>query len=576
MNIKHQTSNFKTINKFQFLNNKWIGIYFFVFLICFEVGSWKLGFAAEAMAKAGGETVLDNHKVFTGIFREGAPANMNYINKYVEEVGKKPAMIMWYQDWAQTFPKQDALKVINYGAVPHIVWEPWYWSDHSKVKLTDIIDGNWDSYIRSWAKEAKAFNKPIFIRLAHEFNIEGYPWGVVNQDKDHTVYIKAYRHVVDIFRNEQVSNVKWVWCFMNYSFPDEAWNDWTRAYPGDNYVDWVGIDGYNWGTTQSWSNWQVLKYLFRDQARMARKLWPNKPIMVAEFASADKGGDKAAWIRDIPAYLKSSMRDIDAIVWFDLKKETDWRIKSSPAALQAYREIMTDPMFSSSGEALAQYKLSHQRLAKRQIGVMQASGSVTIDGDLKEWGKCMPLAMTDRSFVKEGLNWGGPKDLSGLVYLMWDNTNLYIAANIDDVIPLVNKQRQQNIWNGDAIEFVMSVDPSANPARTNFGSSDYQVGLGVGNGKDNQPIIWNWQRRRSPAGSEIAVKPKDGTGYIIEAKIPWEFFRPKFTPSAGIKLSFDIAFDDADKTGERERQMIWNGDFYFYKDPSVWGVLELK
>jgi hypothetical protein len=64
-------------------------------------------------------------------------------------------------------------------------------------------------------------------------------------------------------------------------------------------------------------------------------------------------------------------------------------------------------------------------------------------------------------------------------------------------------------------------------------------------------------------------------GYIIEAKIPWEFFGT-FVPQSGTKVGFDVALDDADQTGEREKQFIWNGDFYFYKDPSVWGVLEFK
>ncbi|MBU0672772.1 MAG: hypothetical protein KJ732_07090 [Candidatus Margulisbacteria bacterium] len=63
---------------------------------------------------------------------------------------------------------------------------------------------------------------------------------------------------------------------------------------------------------------------------------------------------------------------------------------------------------------------------------------------------------------------------------------------------------------------------------------------------------------------------------MLEAKIPWEFFKGQFIPASGKAVSFDIAFDDADQSGERERQFIWNGDYYFYKDPSVWGVLEFK
>ncbi len=535
-----------------------------------------LGFSVWAMSRASGDGG-QAQGVFIGVFREGAPANINHIKKFEEEVGKKPAMIMWYQDWEQNFPWDAALSAVEYGAVPHIVWEPWYWRDHSRINLDDIINGKWDRYIRTWAREIKNFRHPVFIRLAHEFNIEGYPWGIINNDRDPEKYIKAYRHVVDIFKREKVSNVKWIWCFMNYSHPDEAWNDWAAAYPGDEYVDWIGIDGYNWGTTQDWSDWQSFKVLFRDQARRCRKLWPDKPIMIAEFASAEKGGDKAAWIRGIPGYLKTSMRDIEMIIWFDIRKEADWRIKSSRNSLAAFEEIMRDPIFLSSGEALAEYAITARKAEKKRAFAHRTSGRVVIDGDLSDWNKSNPISMKDASYFKEGLDWGGVEDLSGDAYLMWDENNFYLAADITDRIPQVNKKTGRDIWNGDAIEAVIGLDPKADPERDSFDRRDFQIGFGTGDGRDNPAVIWVWQRRREPAGSEISVRKRaTPAGYVLEARIPWEFFRAGFTPSKGTKVGFDIAFDDADKTGERERQFIWNGDYLFYQDPSVWGLLEFK
>jgi len=514
--------------------------------------------------------------VFVGVFREGAPKNMNFIAQFEQQAAKTPAMIMWYQDWAQEFPRADAQAVSERGAVPHIVWEPWYWGDKEKVKLKDITSGKWDAYIRSWAKAVREFGQPLFLRVGHEFNIEGYPWGIVNNDKDPGIYIKAYRHVVDIFRAEKAGNVKWVWAPMNYSFPNEPWNDWEKAYPGNDYVDWVGFDGYNWGKSQSWSDWQVFKYLFRDQVRKARNLWPGKPIMIAEFASTEQGGDKAAWIKEIPGYLKTSMRDIDAIVWFDVKKETDWRINSSDRSLAAFKAIMKDPLFAGSGAELAQFTVPQERGSKTVASAVRAKGPVKIDGKLTEWQSAQPIVMQDRSFFKEGLVWGGPADLSGKVYVMWDATNLYLAGEITDKIPLVNKQERQEIWNGDAIEILLSTDPSANLRREFFERGDNQLGLGTGDGKKNKPTLWSWQRRRTPAGSEISVKKSDKPlGYIVEARIPWSFFGT-FVPQPGTRVGFDVALDDADAKGEREKQLIWNGDFYFYKDPSVWGILEFK
>ena len=530
-----------------------------------------------AMAKPTQSSEIKAQKeVFLGVFREGAPANMGHINNFVRDTGFKPSVIMWYQDWNQNFPRQAAMNVINYGAVPHIVWEPWYWSNHSKIQLQDIIDGKWDNYIKTWAQEIRSFGHPIFLRVAHEFNIEGYPWGLVNSGKDPKVYIDAYRHVVDIFKQEKADNAIWVWCFMNYSYPKEAWNDWVAAYPGDKYVDWIGIDGYNWGSTKSWSNWEEFKHLFRDQARLSKKLWPTKPIMVAEFSSAEKGGDKAEWIKQIPDFLKTSMRDIDMIIWFDIRKEADWRVKSSKKSAAAFKEIVQDPIFSSSGTRAANFIAASSSLVRKKAVAAKAPGAINIDGNLSDWNKSYPITMKDESYFKEGFGWSGLEDLSGVAYVMWDAENIYFAVEVDDKIPLINDNKRANIWDGDCIEIVLGFK-SKNKDRTHFTSGDYQIGLGTGNNKGNEPTIWNWQRRRVPAGSDIAVvEVSNPQGYVIEAKITWKFFRLKAAPAPGNQFGFDIAFDDADYTGEREKQFIWNGDYYFYKDPSVWGILEIK
>ena len=537
-----------------------------------------VGTLAYAMSQAA-EANPGIRQVFIGVFRQGAPDNMNYITKYEEQVGAKPATIMWYQDWACPFPSADAKKVTDYGAVPHIVWEAMYWTYPGKITIDDIIAGKWDGYIRQWAKGAKEFGQPLFLRIGHEFNVDIYSWSVGRNGKDPEKFIKFYRHVVDIFKQEKASNVKWVWSFNNYSNPDEPWNNWVDTYPGDAYVDWIGIDGYNWGKTQSWSGWETFLGLFRNQMRVAHKLWLGKPIMIAEFSCAEKGGEKAAWLKDLPGSLKSSMRDIDLLIWFDVDKEVDWRIKSSKESLAAYQEMLKDQIFSGSGEALASYQPKVVKLEQRRKTIIadQAKQAIKIDGNLSDWPKKNALVMKDKAFFKEGLGWGGLADLSGTVYLMWDETNLYLAAEITDNYPLSNKQQNQNVWNGDALEMVLGLDPAADPTRTSFGRKDYQIGFSTGDGKDNLPIIWNWQRRRIPEGGEIVAKKKSQPfGYVLEAKVPWSFFKAKVVPASGLKLGFDIAFDDADKAGVRERQFIWNGDYYFYKDPSVWDILELE
>ncbi len=508
---------------------------------------------------------------FIGVFREGAPASIGLIKKFEKETGKKPAVIMWYRDWSGGFPKDACDNARAYGAIPHIVWEPWYFGEMDKIKLDNIMNGQWDDYIRSWAKSAKAWGHPLLVRIGHEFNIDGYPWGVGNNGKDPQKYIKAFRHIVDIFKKEGAANVKWVWCFMNFSYPDEAWNDYEAAYPGDEYVDWIGIDGYNWGTTQTWSDWQNFKMLFREQMRRMTKLHPTKPIMVAEFACAEKGGDKAAWINEMPKDLKISMKGIKAVIWFDIRKETDWRITSSTRALAAFKQVMKDPYFSSSSAALESLVVSAKPRTVNAAKALKAKKTVKLDGTLSSFVDGYSIDLDKKDNLREGNDWTGLADLSGKIYVKWDENNLYIGAKVNDNKPLTNKRRRGDIWNGDAIELVMSTKPGADNKRDEVGDADFQIGFGTGDGKQNAPSIWIWQKRAQPKDAQIMVK-KTSTGYILEAMVPWSSFTD-YRPRANDTVGFDIALDDADKD-ERKAQLIWNGDYAFYKDPSVWGRLQ--
>lgn len=510
---------------------------------------------------------------YLGIFREGAPLNMGLINGLEKAINKRFSIIMWYMDWSSSFPKDLCDEVIKKGAVPHIVWEPWLWSDKEKIKLANILSGEWDEHIRSWAREIKKWGSPIFIRWGHEFNIEGYPWGIVNNGRDPLKYVMAYRHVHDIFKKEGAVNAKWVWCPMNQSWPPERWNDLHLAYPGDEYVDWIGIDGYNWGTVQEWSLWQNFKELFRDAARQLWRKHPSKPIMIAEFSSAEKGGDKGKWISEITGYLHK-MPYIKAIIWFDHKKETDWRVKSSRKSFESFKNLTADSYYNISSQGLANITMGASAEAgKKTAYAMYAKKPILIDGNLEEWADAYPILLNDSKQIQEEKTiWKGIFDISGSINIKWDEQNIYIAGKIIDDFPFVNFKQRRNIWNGDAIEFTLSANPSALSTRESFGRSDYQIGLSAGNGREISPSTWIWGSGPAEGAQIAAVDSANPRGYNFEAKIPWSNFG-KFVPSENEKIGFDFALDDAD-ISDRDKQLVWNGDFLFYKDPGVWGELK--
>ncbi|MDQ6832337.1 MAG: beta-mannanase [Chloroflexota bacterium] len=271
------------------------------------------------------------------------------IDQFTGLVGSSPAIIMWYQDWAhldmRDFDLDRMNAVVQRGAVPVITWEPWDDTGNETqpaYALSRIVDGTYDFYIRGWAHAAATWRNRLYLRFAHEMNADWYPWSSGVNGNTSAQYIAAWRHVWDIFHQEGATNVRWIWS-PNVEVPGST--PYAEVYPGDTYVDWIGLDGYNWGTSQAWSRWMDFTAIFGVSYEDIEQL-TNKPIMIAETACADSGGDKAAWIlhgllTDVPTRFPR----IRAVVWFDIEKETDWRIDSSPSSLAAFSRVAASPMY---------------------------------------------------------------------------------------------------------------------------------------------------------------------------------------------------------------------------------------
>jgi hypothetical protein len=253
------------------------------------------------------------------------------LDRYVSEVGREPLIIGAYTRWpAPPFVPAQLARIWRRGAVPMITWEPWSDSDRG-VPLSAIAAGSYDTYIRQAAAAALAWRRPILVRFAAEMNGTWYPWGRGKRGNSPDLYKRTWRHVVGIFQALHADNVQWVWA------PNENRSGrfpFAQYYPGDSWVQWVGLDGYNWGSAGDWSSFTGV---FGGSYDALRRI-TNRPVIIAETGSSQAGGDKAAWVasalgREIPAFPA-----VRAVVWFDARfGHLDSRIDSSPAALRAFR-----------------------------------------------------------------------------------------------------------------------------------------------------------------------------------------------------------------------------------------------
>lgn len=245
-----------------------------------------------------------------------------------KRIGRKPAVHLTYYDFKSDWIKSPAnTSDFADGRIPLVNVEP------NNINFTDIANGKYDALLRKRADDAKALGKQFFLDFAAEMNgDEG--WGGHNPAK----YIAAWHHIHDIFVARGATNAVWAWCPNNEDA--ESSPAAMQYYPGDQYVDWTGIDGYNWGTSDPDFGWQSFRGVFADvYSQLAAK---GKPIIIAEMASDEAGGSKATWINNIIPTLKNNFPLIKAIVWFDEDKERHWQITSSSSALAAYQKMAKD------------------------------------------------------------------------------------------------------------------------------------------------------------------------------------------------------------------------------------------
>jgi beta-mannanase len=287
--------------------------------------------------------------VALGAFIPGAASNPKLIDAYASLTGVMPGIVMWYQAWSgqySVFQSSVANAIRARGATPMISWEPSAGRTNDATwSLATIISGKHDAYIRAWTHAVAAWGHELYVRPMYEMNGDWAPWCARANGNSPSEFVTAWRRIVDIARAERATNIRWIWS-PNVN-NDGLGLPFVNLYPGDAYVDWVALDGFNRGTSWSTSHWVDVKRIFANSISVVGQL-TSKPIMIAETGSTEDGGSKADWIAGTFASIPYDLPQIRAIVWYDKNEAAtgiDWRVNSSSSALAAFRAVATSRLF---------------------------------------------------------------------------------------------------------------------------------------------------------------------------------------------------------------------------------------
>jgi hypothetical protein len=292
------------------------------------------------------------------------------VRSYEKAVGKTAAWVYFSHNWFEgvKFPLETAIWIRESGSVPYIRIMPW--SEWKRYKMDEvyhpqnIIDGHLDNILRSWCGAARDFGTPLLAEYGVEVNGEWFPWnGMWNGAEETTGYgdpnfpdgserfRDSYRHIIRICREEGADNITWVFHINAGDVPEfNEWNRFEYYYPGDEWIDWIGVSNYGAQTPYD-DYWETFRESMDSVYTRLTLFAPNKPIIISEFGVPHYNplGDQAEWTRAaLTDILSGRWSRIIGFSWWNERWENDnnpdndttMRVQDNPELADVFRELV--------------------------------------------------------------------------------------------------------------------------------------------------------------------------------------------------------------------------------------------
>jgi mannan endo-1,4-beta-mannosidase len=259
---------------------------------------------------------------YLGVYDQDTPTSYRHVDSFARAVGRQPNIVLYYTTWGGGFQRSLAQMALAHGATLAMDLDP------TTVTVSSIARGRQDKYLRYFAESVRAFGRPVIISFGHEMNGNWYSWGWTHTAP--SVWVRAWRHIVTLFRKNGADNVTWLWTVNGITAGQAPIRDW---WPGARYVTWTGIDAYYYYPSQDFAN------TFGPTIGAIRAI-TKKPILIAETAIGQVAG-QAAKIPGLLAGLRAY--HVLGFVWFDVAQNSGiyhqaWRLEGDESAIAAFRQ----------------------------------------------------------------------------------------------------------------------------------------------------------------------------------------------------------------------------------------------
>lgn len=273
---------------------------------------------------------------YFGVTADNVPGSAPAFTAVAKSASVAPNMVEYYVNWTQDFSSTDVYDAYSEGALPVITWEPFAGGttghtilDQPAYALSTIIDGSHDAYITRYAEAVKAAKVPIAIRFMHEMNGNWYPWSPGVNGNSEPQYVAAWKHVWTLFHQVGATNVIWIWA-PNVLRGAQNTIHLVDVYPGDQYVDWIGMSAYE--------DYESTASALLNPTIKAIRRFTQKDLLITE-TGAQPNSNKVAWIADFLAWLPQQSNVI-GFIWNEYSEQAGarahWGYDDDAASLSAF------------------------------------------------------------------------------------------------------------------------------------------------------------------------------------------------------------------------------------------------
>ena len=274
---------------------------------------------------------------FFGISPEGNSAGISSVPQLQSALAHPIEVVNVFVGWGEAFPTASVNEIVQAGAVPELSFEPWdYTKGVNQPAYSDsvIASGVYDAYLTQFGRAVAAWHGLLLFRYAHEMNGTWYPWAASVNGNTPQSYIAAWRHVHQIFLSAGAANALWVWC-PNVAGPTPV----ASVFPGASYINVIGLDGYNWGSSSSTNGgWRTPSQIFSGPLSTVRSTGPGLPVLINETGSAETGGSKATWLAQLFSFVQSQP-GLAGVVYSNFGSL--WPLTTSSSALAAAKSSLS-------------------------------------------------------------------------------------------------------------------------------------------------------------------------------------------------------------------------------------------